>query len=155
MDIGFEDHPVTYVSWYGATAFATHYGWRLPTEWGWESVANYIDNRIYATCNSLYDSKRFFTNYGANGYDGREPNDLPYHSYVEHGTTPVGYFGYYGYGLADMAGNVEEWTSTVIDGFPFFRGGSWLSFDGHISVSSRFRCRPVRQCYLIGFRVCR
>ncbi len=32
VDAGFENHPVTYVSWYGAAAFAADYGWRLPTE---------------------------------------------------------------------------------------------------------------------------
>ncbi len=31
-----EDHPVTYVSWYGAYFYALHYDWSLPTEAEWE-----------------------------------------------------------------------------------------------------------------------
>lgn len=38
---GFEDYPATYVSWYGSTAFASYYVWRLPTEWQWRAVADY------------------------------------------------------------------------------------------------------------------
>ena len=33
VDSGFENHPVTYVSWYGSTAFCNYYGDRLSTEW--------------------------------------------------------------------------------------------------------------------------
>ena len=38
VDSGFDNHPVTYVSWYGATAFAAYYGYRLPTEWEWQAM---------------------------------------------------------------------------------------------------------------------
>jgi len=32
VDVGFGNHPVTYVTWYGAMAFADYYGYYLPTE---------------------------------------------------------------------------------------------------------------------------
>ncbi len=158
---GFEDHPVTYVSWYGATAFAAHYGWRLPTQWEWGSVANYNDRRTYATGGTLYDSEKFFANYQANGCDDLSPNDLPYHPYIEHGTTPVGYFGYYGYGLADMSGNVYEWTSSLLSStlgsHPVLCSGSWSSSSSECTVSHRpfVWTGPGAQASIGGFRVCR
>ncbi len=155
---GFESHPVTYVYWEGAMAFARHYGWRLPSEWEWESVANYNDNRTYAIGGSLYDDQRFFANYRANGLDGCLPDDLPYHPYVEHGTTPAGFFGYYGYGLADMSGGVQEWTVDLFRDthkHRVIRGGSWADVDEPCKVSSRHRSLPNAPCGTIGFRVCR
>ena len=48
VDSGFDNHPVTYVSWYGSTAFANYYGYRLPTEWEWQAVADYDGSYTYS-----------------------------------------------------------------------------------------------------------
>jgi hypothetical protein len=139
VDSGFENHPVTYVSWYGARAFCNYYGYRLPTEWEWEAVADYGGSYTYGCGTTINNSI-------ANYWGSTHPD----------GTTIVGSFGTYGYGMADMAGNVYEWTSSICcDDWPFMCGGDWYDFAYWCSVSSRFaRSRDLID-YYVGFRACR
>lgn len=141
---GFEHHPVTYVTWHGAMAFCHYYGWRLPTEWEWQAAADYDGGYDFGCGTTI-------TNTLANIFGSTHP----------HGTTPVGAFGSYGYGLADMAGNVWEWTDSCylpdcyLD-IPVARGGSW-SYDGSYSmVSYRYFDYIQNGTYEdFGFRVCK
>ncbi|MFC1761471.1 formylglycine-generating enzyme family protein [Planctomycetota bacterium] len=134
---GFGNHPVNHVSWYGASAFAAYYDTRLPTEWEWQAVADYDGSYTYG-CGPIINSAI------ANCKDSTHPD----------GTTPVGHFGTYGYGLCDIAGNVMEWTSTIYAGkYRHLCGGSWMSYGRNCAVEQRFGdgwpwLNPV------GFRVC-
>ena len=141
VDSGFEDHPITFVSWYGAMAFAAYYGWRLPTEWEWQAVADYDGSYTYG-CGAKISSKT--ANYER--------------SINPHGTTEVGKFGAFGYGLADMAGSVAEWTSSLYHPnhiLRVYRGGGWHCGANLCDISRRKFLCPGSMWPNIGFRVCR
>jgi hypothetical protein len=141
VDPGFENHPVTYVSWYGATAFCNYYGYRLPTEWEWQAVADYNGSYIYGCGTSIDPSK-------ANYNPSTHPD----------GTTEVGAFGAYGYGICDMAGNVWEWTSSSRGAdYRVYCGGCWSNYINQgPAVSYRYEFNlDWAVSYGDGFRVCR
>jgi len=135
---GFEQHPVTYVSWYGAQAFCDYYGYQLPTIDEWRAVADYDGSYLYG-CGTTIDST--IANY--------RPSDHP------HGTTPVGAFGKYGYGLADLAGNVIEWTSSDYPEYrphKAFLGGTWYYGEYLCSLEWVNGASPDTCHALYGFR---
>lgn len=96
---GDERHPVVFVSWYDARAYAKWAGQRLPSEAEWEKSARGTDGRRYPWGRT--DPRNTHANFGR----GRE------------GTTPVGAYpeGASPYGILDLAGNVWEWCEDVFD----------------------------------------
>jgi len=71
---GFEDWPAVNIKWYGAFAFAEHYGLALPTEAEWEYAASGGKQFRWATGNGQIGSehanyKCFVTSPGQNYYD--------------------------------------------------------------------------------------
>ena len=92
------DHPVVYVSWYGAMAYAQWARKRLPTEAEWEKAAR----------GGLVGSKYPWGNF-------IDPSQANYSSHVGD-TTTVGSHPPNKYGLYDMAGNVWEWCLDAYEG---------------------------------------
>ncbi len=137
VDSGFEHHPVSHVTWDGAAAFADSYDWRLPTEWEWQAVADY-DGSYEWGCGPVIHN-------GMANYRG---------SYHPVGTITVGTLGTYGYGLCDMAGNVDEWTSSErLPGIYFARDGNWQYLSSQCCVYERsYSVQSFSNCGL-GFRV--
>ena len=168
------DHPVVYVSWYAAMAYAQWAGKRLPTEAEWEYAARGgLAGQTYPWGNTL------------------TPNDANYINYRSLGdttTAPVGTYAVNGYGLYDVAGNVEEWCLDKYDvdfyratlnsrnpvsvsggqplawllenfknfqGLRVLRGGSWHRTSRYLRVAARTGGSPSLSSGSIGFRCAR
>ena len=109
--MGFEDYPVTDVSWYGARAYCSWIGGRLLTEAEWEYAASGPENRIYPWGNEYdctlgnfhdwSDEDGPASNPGERGCDGIDFTS-PVSAYPE-GASWVG--------AQDLAGNVWDWVA--------------------------------------------
>jgi formylglycine-generating enzyme required for sulfatase activity len=136
---GNEAHPINCVDWWQARAYCAAQGKRLPTEYEWEWAARG----------------------GAKGNTYPWGNDAPGEQLRWNtwsgGTAPVGSHtaGDAPGGLHDLAGNVWEWTSSLLENGPnrVTRGGSWHN-DAAPTVSVRYRngVEPKMQSAFIGFR---
>jgi formylglycine-generating enzyme required for sulfatase activity len=154
VEPGFEDHPVTQVTWYGAQAYCVWAGVRLPTEAEWEKAARGGDGRLYPWGDEAPDCDK--AQYGDCGGE----------------TVPAGsrLAGASPYGVLDMAGNVWEWVADWYDPAYYgaspaqnprgpdagerkvFRGGSWGYPGAFMRASDRARNRPTYAGFNVGFR---
>ncbi len=158
---GYENHPMTNVSWFGAWGYCGYYGFSLPTELEWEKAARgSVDNRPFPWGNEIARNN-------ANFYASRDPfEDM---SSFGSRTTPVGFYNgntYNGYvtlnsaspyGLYDMAGNVWQWTGDVNEGqhYRYMRGGSKDTYDMDLRVWVRNNATPTYFSPGVGFRCVR
>jgi len=157
---GFENHPVTFVSYFGANAYAEFYGWRLPSENEWEKAARGTDERTYPWGEDI-------TGNSANYLSSHTLFEKMYGEQIT--TTPVGFFNgktYDGYetidhkspyGLYDMAGNVWQWCG---DDYPdlhyrYLRGGSRTNYEYNLFVWARNSAGPEFYSMYFGFRCAR
>jgi formylglycine-generating enzyme required for sulfatase activity len=135
------DHPVVYVSWHDAVAYAEWAGVRLLTEQEWEKAARGIDGRIYPWGDE-FDPARCNTNESDIG------TTTPVGRYSPDGDSPCG--------CADMAGNVWEWTGSESrpgSGLRVLRGGSFIYDEGVARCAVRNGYYPDSRRRYRGVRV--
>ena len=171
-------HPVVHIDHADAAAYASWAGKRLPTETEWEYTAH---------------GPRWSAWPWGQRWDAARANSAEFWAgplgdldrwrqwwtrrYAVHGTAPsttvVGRFSPAGdspFGVADISGNVAEWTASTYDPYdptrsydPAFaaamrhrycvvRGGSWKHFRFQTRTTERIACLPDYSCFDIGFR---
>jgi len=148
---GKENHPVAYVSWHAAQAYAKWAGKTLPTEAQWE-----------------YASRGEFENMDYPWGNEFKPHLTQWKGSRISGPISIGQFTINGFGLNDVIGNVAEWTA---DGYELYqgknktdpmppinrhrkviRGGSWKSAKDKLRVSARQVARPNACLSDVGIR---
>lgn len=148
-----KEHPVTYIDWDDANAFANWCGASLPSEAQWEKSARGSDGRLFP--------------WG----DAEPTNEDANFGNLIGDTTEVGIHksGASVYGVLDLAGNVWEWTSSIHREYPYnsndgredvnlwgarvVRGGNYLSAAKNIRCADRHSIYPTARDIYIGFRV--
>jgi len=148
---GLEKHPVEYVSFYEAAAYARFRGLRLPTEAEWEYAARGTDGRFYVWGNSWEQwSKVAAGQSGKTAAVGSTPEDK----------SP--------FGVMDLSRNVSEWVSdgfniydkspAVVDGAGdpvqgVLRGGMYSSGPEAMRTTFRRQMHRARRTQGVGFRL--
>ncbi len=170
---GLENHPVIYVSWYGAAAYAAWVGGNLPTEAQWEYACRggQTEQLPFGIGDGTKMVKGMAQFYIYDYYDlalGGRKVDETIEGYVS-STYPVGQFDANGYGLYDMHGNVYEWTLDSYYTYPdtpsvdpvgpltgakrVIRGGGWVNSGRELRTAVRWEQRAGSPMEHIGFRV--
>ena len=142
-----------YVAWLNSQ---TKGNYRLPTEAEWEYAARGTDGRIFPWGNT-------FDPWRCNTSESGKKTTTPVGSYSPGGDSP--------FGLADMVGNVWEWTSSIFAPYPYqkddgreevrhdakyvLRGGAWYYTRKLARCAAREGNIETYQSQSIGFRMAR
>jgi formylglycine-generating enzyme len=176
------DHPAVHIAAEDAEAYASWAGMRLPTEAEWELAARGSGYRLWPW-GDVWSADRANTSELRLGDAIRSAGE--WRAWWKQATrdtgpapltTPVGRFSPLGdspFGVADLAGNVYEWTASpsrlygpspdcdasllsIMGHFRVIRGGSWMSLRFQARTSERLHGDPGGwACFATGFRCAR
>lgn len=160
---GYENYPAIFLTWFGATEFATYVGGHLPTEAQWEYACRAGTTTPFSTGNCLSNTQ---ANYNWSS---------PYNTCTNTVTIPtgatqaVGSYPANAYGLNDMHGNDWEWCSDWYGPYPttaqtnptgattstikVIRGGSCIYFARNCRSADRNYSSPDSYSGFVGIRV--
>lgn len=164
-DLNGPQQPVVGVAWRDAQAYCAWVGARLPTEAEWEAAAGGPQGFLYPWGDSFDGSQ-------ANSCDAGCPNAWSDPDYDDGyaRTAPVGAYPSAASwcGALDLAGNVWEWTSSLVWPYPYqaddgredpqaagdriMRGGSWYDYPWYMRSTERIGTVPTWTYDFVGFR---
>lgn len=137
---GGDNYPVTMVSLVEASDHCAAQDKRLPTEQEWEKAARGTDGRVYPWGNKF---EKILCITKESVEEGKTAIIAPVGS-CEKGNSP--------YGVADMAGNVWEWTSNFDDRYSVLKGGSFFEDRNYAMTYSNLLSIPDDVKDYVGFR---
>jgi formylglycine-generating enzyme len=178
---GYEQYPVLYVSWYGATAYCkwlseqTGKKYRLPTEAEWEYAAGNGSRHTKYSWGDGEPAGKKGGNVADQTAKAKHPGWTVFENYADGHvyTAPVGQYDPNDWGLHDMTGNVWEWCSDwygsdyyqnspskdpkgpTTGDYRVVRGGAWLYNPSLCRVADRGWLNPNLRYVNVGFRVVR
>ena len=139
-----DEHPMIYVTWHDAAAYAEWVGKRLPTEKEWEYAAQGgLIEKEYVWGDDAAVARDYAN---CDGIDGKDKWEY---------CAPVGSFKPNEYGLYDMGGNVWEWCQDWYNSNKtrrVLRGGSWNDPSSNLRAANRYGYYPSNIYYYLGFR---
>lgn len=152
---GYQDHPVIWVTWYGAKAYADWVGGALPTEAQWEYACRAGTTTAYSFGDTAdgdymwYDGNN--DNYGTKAVGGKIGN--PWSLYDMHGNLLEWCADLYQENLGSSAVTDPTGPTTTTNSYRMLRGGSWRNNARFCRSAYRYSYSPGLVDYDCGFRV--